>query len=109
MVAAVFARHLALFGAANGADDGRAQRLAPLGQDRAHPAGSRVHEYGFARAQVVGAAAQVPGGHALQHRGRGGLRVDPVGDRDQLVRPHHPALAVAAEAEAVRDPVAWLE
>ena len=49
-------------------------------EDGAHPARGRVHEHGFARAQTVGAAAEVPGRHPLEHRRRRGLEIDPVRD-----------------------------
>ena len=78
-------------------------------EDGAHPARGRVHEHGLARAQPIGAAAEIPGRHPLEHRRRCGLEVDPVGDGNQLAHRHHPPLAIGAQSEAVRDSVAGLE
>ena len=109
MVAAVLPGETGLLGAARGADDGGAQRLAPLAEDGAHPARDRVDQHRLARADRVGAPAEIPRGHSLQHGRGGGLVAHAAGHGDQLVGGDHPPFGVAPQHAPVGHPVAGLE
>ncbi len=58
----------------------------------------------------MGAADQVPGGHALQHHRRGLLVADAVRQWHEPVGRHDPRITVGAERSAgVGDTVAWFQ
>ena len=96
--------------AADRADHGGAEMLRPLADDEADPAGGGVDQDGLARLHHMGAADQVPRGHALEHHRRGLLVGDAVGHRHQPVGRHHPRLGIGAERPAgIGDAVAGLE
>src|SRR5665213_1143340 len=110
VVAAMRLGERRLFLAADRADHRRAEMLRPLAGDEPDPASGGVDEDRLARLYDMGAADEVPGGHALEHHRRGFAVGNAVGNRDQPVGRHHPLLAVGAERSAgIGDAVARLQ
>ena len=96
MVAAMGLGEFGFLVAADGADDGRTQRLGPLARDEADPAGRGMEQDGVAFLDLVGLPDQVLGRHALEHH-RGRLLIgDAVRQHDQAIRRHDPHLRIGA-------------
>ena len=110
MVAAILLGERGLLVVADGAEHGGAEMLCPLADDQPDPAGRGMDQDRLAGLHRMGAADQVPGGHALQHHRRGLLVGDPGRHRHQPVGRHDPRLAVGAERPAgISDAVAGFE
>ncbi len=96
-----------------GADMGdhrRSDRLQPLDQDRAHAARRGVDEHDLAPLDLGAAFNQIFGGAALQHRRRGLLGRDRIGQLHQLVGGDRPMGRVGSERPGeIADPVPFLE
>ena len=109
MVAAMSLGEFGFLVAADGADDGRAQRLGPLARDEADPAGRGMEQDGVAFLDLVGLPDEVLGRHALEHH-RGRLLIgDAVRQHDQAIRRHDPLLGIGAVGAArIGDAVADL-
>ena len=91
---------LCLLIVADGADDGGAEMLRPLAQDKADAAGRGVQQDGIAGFDAIGLADQILHRQALQHHRRCGLVVDVVGQFDQTVSRNHPLFGIGAERRA---------
>ena len=91
------------------ADDGRAQMLAPLAQDEADAARSRVDQDGVAFLDLVDVAHEVLRGHAFEHHAGRLLVGDRIRKLDRPIRGQQPFGRVAARAGHVGNAVAHLE
>ena len=91
-----------------GAEDSRSPHLRYLHEQCADTARRGLHETGVAFFQRVRGDGEVVRRHPLQHRRRGRLRVDGVGQQDQLLLRHHRVLRVRPGYHAVRHAVALL-
>ena len=94
---------------ADGADDGRAEMLAPLAEDLPDAAGRGVDQDGVARLHAIGLAQQVLGSEALQHHRRRLLEADIIGQLDQMLDVDIARLGVGAGRRRIGDAVADLE
>ena len=84
--------------------------LGPLADDEAHSARRGMDQDRLAWFDLMRAAQQVPGGHALQHHRRALLVGDAVGERHKPVGRHDPRLAIGAKRPAgIGDAVARLQ
>ncbi len=90
----------------DGADHARAELPRELEQQQSDAAGRRVHERRLAGAERERGVREIVRGHALQHRGGGGARVDGRRERHQLPRRHRRVLGVGADVHRVRDAIA---
>ena len=109
LVGARLARERGLGLGAHGADHAGAAPLRHLHEEEAHAPRRRVHEAGVALLQREGARAEVVGGHALQHRGRGRVGAQARRDGHRAVGREEHVLGVGAEHVRPRDPVSLAE
>ena len=109
VVAAAGARDVDLVVAAHRADDGRAQRLRPLAQQRAHAARRGMDQHGVARLHAPGLAQQVLRRHAAQQRAGDIPGLDPRRDRNERVRGDEAFFGIGAEDKQVTGRIARLE
>ena len=101
---------LRLVVAADGADDGGAEMLRPLAEDKADAARRGVKQDRVAGFDAIGLADQVLCRQALQHHRRGGRVVDAVGQFEQPVGRDQPRFGIGAERRtAIGDAVAGLQ
>jgi hypothetical protein len=91
-------------------DDGGAEMLRPLAQDKADAARRGMQQDGVAGFDAIGLADQILHRQALQHHRRCGLVVDAVGQFDQAFGRNQPLFGIGAERRAsIGDAVARLE
>ena len=83
--------------AADGADDGSAEMLCPLAQDRADAAGGRMQQDGVAGFDAISLADQVLHRQAFQHHRRRRLVVDAIGQLEQAIGGNQSRLGIGAE------------
>ena len=108
--AAMGLREFCFLVAADGADDGSAEMLCPLAQDRADAAGGRMQQDGVAGFDAVGLPDQILRRQALQHHRRRGLVVDAIGQLEQAIGGYQSRLGVGAHRRgAIRDAIARLQ
>ena len=109
MVAAIVSGEPRLRLIANRADDCGAEVLGPLADNESDAARRGMDQDRLAALHRVGAANQVPSGHALEHHRRRLLIGDARGNRDQAVGRHHPLIGISTERSAgIGDAVAGL-
>ena len=100
MVAAIVSGEPRLRLIANRADDCGAEVLGPLADNESDAARRGMDQDRLAALHRMGAADEVPGGHALQHHCRGLLVGDAIGHRDETVGRHYALIGISAEGPA---------
>ncbi len=107
VIAPVSLDQCCLFIIAHGADDSGAEMLCPLAHDQPDTAGRGMDQDRLARFDLMGAADQIPGGHALQHHRRCLLIGDAGRERHQPIGRHDPRFGIGSDrAAGIGDAVA---